>query len=418
MGDKIMDGKIKAEWDKLRKVITHRPGIEMFIGLLEPYASLYERAFNATEARIEHDRLEHVLKYDYKVEVLHLEDLILKKVDDDPEIRKKIIDRTKELIKYSGDPQEVELAKKEFEKNEDVLDAEFYFNILMLNPLIDVEKGKGTRYINLNVTEREPTVNLYFMRDQQATTDKGMFISRMAKPQRRGEPNITQFLWEILDVPIAHRVEEPGTFEGGDFIPMKDFALVGLGDRTNQSGVDQLLKFGVDFDEVAVVHQPNHPLIPDENPDPMIDMHIDTYFDVASSSVAIGLELLLKRAIVEIYYRESAGVYKKDKSETNLHAYMKSKGFNIIGLTTLEQLSYASNFLCVRDGTIIAVDGSRVIKNTLESLKLKANDEPKRYGRLLDQAMKDYQHLKNEGEFFPHKREIYQYGIERSEERR
>ena len=73
---------------------------------------------------------------------------------------------------------------------------------------------------------------------------------------------------------------------------MKDFALVGLGDRSNRNGVDQILEFGLNFDEVAVVHQPSHPLIPGDEIDPMIDMHVDTYFNVASSGVVVGSETL------------------------------------------------------------------------------------------------------------------------------
>jgi arginine deiminase len=268
------------------------------------------------------------------------------------------------------------------------------------------------RAIQLNVTEREPLANLYFMRDQQAVTDKGIFLSHMSKPQRRREPQLTRFLWEILDAKIAHVTQEPGHFEGGDFIPMKDFALVGIGDRTNRSGVDQMLKFGLGFDEVGVVHQPNHPLVPGEKRDPMIDMHLDTYFNVASSGVVVGSEVLLKRAKVEIYQREGQGAYRKENKETNLHDFIREKGFDIINITTLEQMSYASNFLCIRDGQILAVEVDRIVKKTLANLASEAKADPERYGKLLDQAKKDYQSLKNEGQFFPHKKEIYQHDID------
>lgn len=203
----------------------------------------------------------------------------------------------------------------------------------------------------------------------------------MSKPQRHREPVLTRTLWEILGVNVVHETQEPGTFEGGDFIPMKDFALVGLGDRTNRSGVDQMLQSGLDFDEVGVVHQPNHPLVPGEKRDPMIDMHLDTYFNVASSSVVVGSELLLKRAKVEIYHREGKGAYKKEKEETNLHDFIKGKGFDIINITTLEQMSYASNFLCIKDGTILAVEVDRIVKDVLNNLTSEANADPDRYGK-------------------------------------
>ncbi|MBE3116924.1 amidinotransferase [Candidatus Bathyarchaeota archaeon] len=407
-----MEAKVRAEWDQLRKVVIHRPGIEMFFGLLDPYASLYERAFSRYEARREHERLEYALKHEFKVNVLRLKESILQAADRESEVRERLIKAAHESVKFTGDTAEVSRAKKKLEDNEKVLDSGHFFNVLLLNPLVDLEAGKGVRAIHLHITENEPLANLYFMRDQQAVTDKGIFLSRMSKPQRRRETLLTRFLWETLGAKIAHATQEPGTFEGGDFIPMKDFALVGTGDRTNRSGVEQMLQSGLGFDEVGVVHQPSHPLILGEQRDPMIAMHLDTYFNVASSSVAVGSELLLKRAKVEVYHRQGTGVYKKEKEETNLHDFIKGKGFNIIDITTLEQMSYASNFLCIKDGTILAVEVDRTVKNVLNNLASEASANPERYGKLLEQAKKDYQTLKNEGQFFPFKKEIYQHDID------
>ena len=261
------------------------------------------------------------------------------------------------------------------------------------------------------MTERDPLVNLYFMRDQQAVTDKGIFLSRMSKPQRRHEPAFTRMLWKMMDLPIAHETSAPGTFEGGDFIPMKEFALQGVGDRTNSQGVQQMLKYGQSFPEVGVVHQPSHPLIPSNEPDPMVDMHLDTYFNVAGSDTVIGSELLFKRAQVDVYTREGT-TYRKDPEKTNLFDYIKAKGFNIINLSTLEQMSYSSNFLCIKDHTILAVESDLIVKRVLENLNFKARLDSKRYGALLAQAKKDYQAFLDSGQVFPHKREMYQNGID------
>ena len=116
--------------------------------------------------------------------------------------------------------------------------------------------------------------------------------------------------------------------------------------------------------------------------------------------------------LVEIYYREEFGEYKKSKENTNLHDYIISKGFEIIDITTLEYLAYASNFLCVKNGTIISVEVDRVVKDVINSLKDKATDNPEIYGNLLMQVKKDYKYLCHEGQFFPHKKEIYQHDID------
>jgi arginine deiminase len=174
-----------------------------------------------------------------------------------------------------------------------------------------------------------------------------------------------------------------------------------------------MLRHGLDFDEVGVVHQPNHPLIPGNQRDPMVDMHLDTYFNVAGSGTVVGSELLLNAAKVDVYHREGKGSYKKSKGENKtLREFIKGKGFEIVNLTTLEQLSYASNFLCVRDGTILAVEVDRIVKNVLKSLESETKRNPTRYGGLFAQAQKDYAALRDEARFFPNKKELYEYGIE------
>ena len=404
---------IRAEWDPLRRVVIHRPGIEMFFGLLEPYASLYERAFSRFGARREHERLEYILRYEFNVEVLHLKQAILDHADKHEKIRERLVELAKQSLYFGGDTEGAALARKDLERNAPLLDSGHFFNILLLSPGIEIRAGEGTRAIHLNITEHEPLSNLYFMRDQQAVTDRGIVIGSMSKPQRQRETVLTGLLWEILGMPVAHRVTAPGTFEGGDFIPMGEFALLGTGDRTNAEGTSQVLAQGMGFDEVGVVHQPRHPLISGEHDDPMMDMHLDTYFNVASQGVVVGSETLLRGAEVDVYHRESGGRYSTDPgNRTTLHDYIREKGFEIINITTLEQMAYASNFLCIRDGRILAVEVDRTVPDVIANLKAKAERDPGRYGRLLSQVEKDYRYLRNEGQFFPHKKEVYQNDID------
>jgi arginine deiminase len=407
-----MRSGIRAEWDPLKTVVIHRPGIEMFFGLLEPFASLYERAFSRYGARAEHRRLEEILRQEFGVRVVILKEAILTAADRDPAIRTRLVNAAGEVLSFTGDSQETGLAQREFEKNVDILDSGHFFNILLLQPRVDLRAGKGTRVVQVNITEQQPLSNLYFMRDQQVVTDRGIFLSRMAKPQRRREVILTEFLWDILGLDILHRTMNPGTFEGGDYIPLKDFALVGTGDRSNLEGIRQLLAADMGFDEVGVVHQPNHPLIPEKVYDPMINMHLDTYCNVASSGVVVGSEQLMKEASVEIYYREGPGEYVREPKEGDLHSYLINKGFDIIDLTTLEQMAYAPNFLCIRDGTILSVEVDRIVKDVMDNLSTKAALDPRRYGALLARVQEDYRHLRNEGQFFPHKKEVYRHNID------
>src|SRR5271169_7201692 len=96
----IMTAKIRAEWERLHRVAVHRPGIEMWFGLLAPYASLYERAFNRYEARGEHERLEYTLKHEFKVDVFRMKDKILELADKRPEVRAKLVRMALEELEF------------------------------------------------------------------------------------------------------------------------------------------------------------------------------------------------------------------------------------------------------------------------------------------------------------------------------
>jgi len=405
-----LTAKIKAEWDRLKKVAVHTPGIEMFFGLLDPFASLYERAFNQSDARKEHELLQYTLKHDFNVKIIPLKDKIVD-ISQKPRYQNKLVELAKNSILFTGNDQEVKLARQEMESNSTVLGPEHYFNTILLNPSIELEPRMTTRMINLHITEREPLSNLYFMRDQQTVTDKGIVLSRMSKPQRRREPLLTGLLWEMLNEPPIYEIQGPGTFEGGDYMPLGEFALIGMGDRSNENGVKQMLQHCLEFDEVGVVHQPIHPLIPPDKSDPMLNMHLDNYFNLVSKEMVVGSLIVLEATKVDIYHRTSEG-YQKAPERMNLREYVQSKGFDIINITTLEQMAYAANLLCIKDGTILAVEVERIVKDVVNKLKFKAKTDPERYNKFYTQIRKDYRNLRHEGQFFPHKKEIYQHDIE------
>ncbi len=410
----MKDGFIKAEWDRLNRIVIHRPGIEMFLGLLEPYASLYERVFNRQEAMREHEFMEHILKHHFGVDVVRLGHLIEREADSNPEIREKLVELARSTVAITDDTKLMSRAKGEFEKSLNTFSALDLFQVIVMQLAIHEtqERGKSVRQIHLNITERSPLSNLYFMRDQQFTTDSGLVLCRMAKPARRFEPQVTRFLWEeVLHVPIIHEMREPATIEGGEWIPFGEFALVGIGDRTNRDAVNQLLSLDLGYKEIGVVHQAKHPLVASDQPDPMINMHLDTYFEAASSNVVVACVELIQEAKVEVY-RKDGSCYTRTDTDTNLYDFIRAKGFSVVPITVLEQMAYAANFLCVDDGRILAVDVERGIDSVMKSIAGITAENPDRYGKLFEQAKKDYRILTEAGHFFPHKPELRKLGID------
>jgi dimethylargininase len=71
--------------------------------------------------------------------------------------------------------------------------------------------------------------------------DEGAVLLRPGKDGRLGEPAALEADLERAAVPVAARIEAPGTIDGGDTLWLdRDTLLVGRGYRTNAAGVEQL----------------------------------------------------------------------------------------------------------------------------------------------------------------------------------
>jgi arginine deiminase len=397
-----MEQGARAEWETLRHILVHEPGIEVFFALLAPEAHLYERFFSHHEARWEHRQLCDLLHNSFGVRVHHLKTTLMEEAAGPGPVRDRLVSLAERRLgdgrtsgsggNRGGDSPPVPVADR---------DPEHLFRIAVLNPAVGHVKAGTVRLVN-------PLPNLYFMRDQQAATDRGICMGRMATPERSEEPEVSSLGLAALGIEPVHRVSH-GRFEGGDFLPCGDFALVGCGSRTNPEGVRDLLGGGIGAAEVAVVREPRHPLVTGR--DHMVNMHLDTYLNFPKEGVAVGNPALLREAKVTVWRRSGEG-YERAGPGGSLLEYLGGKGFGLIEITTLEQLCYSTNFLCVRDGACITPDASSLAPMVLRRLGEKARADPGKYGRLLSQAEHDYEILKAESEFFPHKKEVYSHGLE------
>ncbi len=403
--------RARAEWDPLEEVLVHRPGVEMFFGLLEPYSFLYERGFRSDEAIHEHEELEHAL-VQAGVRVRRLIHLAIELGARQPEMIERVRHAIPRLVRYSGPRPMVEASRAALRRNLDKFDGETLFNILLLRPSVRLSRRPGVRVILPTVELDTPLANLYFMRDQQALSANGYVLGRMSKPQRRHEPGLTGALLRAWGAPFVAEVRAPGTFEGGDFLPMGDAALLGTGDRTNASGVRQLLASPLGVDEVAVVHQPSHPAIPGNDPDPMIDMHLDTYLNVPGEGLALGCAPLLDRARTEVYRRGADGRMRRAPKSVSLREYLAGRKIEVLPISSLEQMSYASNFLCLRDRRLLAVEVESEVDRVLAGLAVAARRNPARYGALYRLARKERAELRGGPGFFPHTASVRDHGID------
>ncbi len=77
--------------------------------------------------------------------------------------------------------------------------------------------------------------------DPVLITDYGAVLCRMGKSLRAREVELAEQTMTDLGIPIAGRIREPGTLEGGDCLWLDEHTLVvGRGYRTNSEGIRQL----------------------------------------------------------------------------------------------------------------------------------------------------------------------------------
>ncbi len=395
--------RIKAEWHKLTKVMMHRPGTEIDYAMLSPRPFLFERPYKTRVAIEEHQELEETLKQN-GVQVEILSDFILKKADADQSFRSALEKKVLSLVRFYGNIESAGAAQAELEKNLSLLDSSTLFKIMTLEPSIDLklDVAEGLEYPT--VYSNLPLANLYFMRDQQAVAPGGVLLGNMKRKQRMREPDITEFvLKEAFKEPKLHRISGNGIFEGGDYMPADKFCMIGIGSRTNLDGAMQALASGyLQFEEVAIVENPIYDFMENLPKDPMVNMHLDTYFNLAGDGIAVGSEELMKKAKVTIYPGKLEEELKP-MEETTLYDYLRAKNFNFINLGVSEQLSYSSNFLTVADRRIITVNVSNVLQRLLKEHVFPRNVEM--------EVIRDME-KKGEENLFPNRKEIKDLGIE------
>jgi dimethylargininase len=97
----------------------------------------------------------------------------------------------------------------------------------------------GLTLIRLSADERYP--DSAFVEDTAILTKRGAVITRPGAPARRLEVNeIRRSLDQFYS--LLKTIESPGTLDGGDVCQVEDHFFVGISERTNAHGANQLEK--------------------------------------------------------------------------------------------------------------------------------------------------------------------------------
>jgi arginine deiminase len=249
MAANVVQPSARAEFDEARVVVVHEPGAELFSALLWPEESSFEASFDSEKARSEHrafcEQLEQA-----GLDVVHLRDLLRQREDLRALAHQVLVD-ARVALPESAAPGDAELSEILTH-----LGADDLVRVILERPVLNVEE-RGTFEVELRT---RPLSNLYFMRDPVITTDRGVVLGRFAREVRLPELDVVRTALETLGIEPLYAIKPPGVLEGGDFIPHGPWALIGVGARTNQDAVDQLLRApgaeALGYPHIAVIKDP------------------------------------------------------------------------------------------------------------------------------------------------------------------
>ncbi len=191
--------------------------------------------------------------------------------------------------------------------------------------------------------------NLTYTRDLVAVTTKGPITMRMGNPVRRREPEIAEVALEQVGLRRLMRVNAPGTLEGGDLIFLdEDTLLLGVGNRTNRSGFQQLLNAAMKSGLRRVVAIPLPPWV----------IHLD------------GTMMLVDRDLALVHPRSircSARIYEEGKLTGRILVYTCLRGFGmrLIEVTDYERKRRATNVIAISPRKVVGYAGNSRVRREL-----------------------------------------------------
>jgi N-dimethylarginine dimethylaminohydrolase len=193
----------------------------------------------------------------------------------------------------------------------------------------------GVRVHRLEAEAESP--DLVYTYDPLLVTDDGAISLRPGKPNRAGEPAIIERWMAAAGIPLAGRIEAPGTIEGGDAVWLREGLMcVGRTLRTNDAGARQIAAL-VDAD-VRIVDLP--------------------YWRGAA-------ELVHLMSVISPVADDLAVVYRP-LLPVGLWQLIEELGIRVLDVPDEEFGTLGCNVLAVRPGVVVVAEGNPRTRRALE----------------------------------------------------
>jgi N-dimethylarginine dimethylaminohydrolase len=179
--------------------------------------------------------------------------------------------------------------------------------------------------------------DLVYVFDPAVVTKRGAILLRPGKPNRRGEETELEKWLVEHDVPVAGRIEAPGTVEGGDTFWLEPGVFcIGRSLRTNRAGASQLADLV--GGEAHVFDLPYH-----RGPGELVHL-LSVISPVAERMAVVFLPLL----------------------PVGLYELLREFDFELIPVPEEEFPTLGCNILAVRPGVLVMAEGNPVTRRALK----------------------------------------------------
>ena len=380
---------VTSEIGKLKKVMLHRPGVELehlVPGELERL--LFDDIPYLKTARSEHDLFAKILR-DNGAEVVYLENLMAEVLKQKPYLKEIFI---RQFIQEGGSTAN-KFSAQLFDFLMNIEDEkELVLKVMsgvgmnelksqISSPLVDLVKTGGRMIM-------DPIPNLYFTRDPFATIGRGVSLNQMYSKTRRRETIFGQYILEnhpdFEGTAFYYKRTYPFAIEGGDILNLSRRVLaVGISQRTTPEAIELLAQ--------NIFNDPNceiETILALDIPSIRAYMHLDTVCtQVDYDKFTIHPGILGSLRIYEICRGEGKEALHVTELDNSLPAVLAAHlGLDRVTMihcggkdriaSEREQWNDGSNTLCIAPGVVVVYDRNYITNRVLEENGVKVLEMP------------------------------------------
>ena len=376
-----------SEIGRLRKVMLHRPGLELE-NLMPEYLErlLFDDIPYLTDAQREHDAFADCLRQQ-GVEVVYLADLVVQSLTG-REVREDLI---RQFLDESGvtDHRSRELLEDYLER----MDDRKMVDTMMAGVRKAQLRGSGGKlgdYLS-NLEDGypfavDPMPNLYFTRDPFATIGTGVSIHKMHTPTRNRETLFGKFIFEhhpeYRNAPRWYDRGETSSLEGGDILVLSPEVLaVGISQRTREDSIDTLAEAVLSYDGTF------RKVLAFNIPKTRSFMHLDTVFTMVDRDKFTVHPNILSSITVFVMELDENRKMKIRQEDGRLEDILKEH-LHLDKVTLIpcgqgseidaarEQWSDGSNTLAIGPGEVVVYSRNYVTNRSLEEAGIRIHTIP------------------------------------------